>query len=1068
MRKRIIAVLISLSLVAGCSTAAPSNDSAGKNDSSVAGTTESASNTEESSEQTEDTVKEEEKQEEEAAEETEEETAEDESEGASDAEASDDSDSEATGEMAVGETYHGFKLNDMYSSRFLSSDIYTFKHEKSGADLVYTKNSDPEVSFCIAYKTPYIDETDTNHVFEHAIIASSAKYPSQDLFFDLANKSYNTYVNAHTNLLTTYYPVSSMSEDQLMTLMDAYMSCMVDPDILKNEKIFDREAIRFELDDPEGDIGINGTVYAEDYGFLTDLGDCAVNALMDNMFPGQIASNMIGMAEHHYDDLTYEHTIETYERCYHFDNSLISLYGDLNIDRFLEFLDSEYLSKYEVYGTDLNKYEDPHAEDGYVEKVEYIPAYEGDSVEDSGRIYYAIDMEDATNDELIQWDFLTTLIDNNASCMNKKLIEEGISNPVYAAISTDLAKPVLLFAMDYANEDQMQSLKEIAEYTLKEVAENGIPKEIFEANIKETELGTIFVRDSSNVGVSLSGVYNLYWARTGKVDYYEEYERVLDELIADKEQTTFKKLAGDVLTPSRSILIACIPKPGLAEDHDKKLEDYLKNKKAEMSEEEIQELVQKTKEFNEWNANELSNNDFLIDIKDLPEYETTSFEKRQEDGITYYLGNVDAKKGGYYDIFFDLSTLSKEEIRTLMLYSDMWFEVNTSKYNTDELSLLESEYLNGFGVSLFYPNEEAKENHRPMVHILWRGLNEDFDKALDLVMNIITETDLSDKTNIKHVISQNCEGYNPAKSNAFSLARSYAGAAGTTVTSDSDCFSLDIYDPDFYKYFSEIDNNFDSEDTFNKLVSDIEAVRKKAFTKTKLIFASVADEAENEEVVKIAEKTLGALTESEEKDGGYELPVPALKTGVIVENSQNYTVYDIDFRNDENFRGAYVPFIYAASDKYVVPKCRFQMGAYSAGSKASLRTSQMTAYTYSDPNVKDSIEALEGIPEFIKTAEFDDDDYKGYVLNAYGEETSIYGIWDDVIRRIRRDILGVDEKSYVETVNDIRNTDISMQKEASESYEKIFKNAAVATAGNEQKINADKDSFDEVLNYKLQ
>ena len=1064
MKKKIVSILLMTCLLAGCSNAAPTQDNSEKNDSTAKEISESTSESsaETSAEEESDTAEESEKDESEAAEDNEEANNEETSESETD-EASDT----AEGDMTVGETYHGFKLNDIYSSRFLSSDIYTFKHEKSGADLVYTKNSDPEVSFCIAYRTPYIDETDTNHVFEHAIIASSEKYPSKDLFFDLINKSYITYLNAHTNIVSTYYPISSMSQDQLMKLMDAYMSCMVAPDILKDEKIFEREAIRFELDDPDGEIGINGTVYAEDYGFLTDLSDCSLNALLDNMFPGQIASNMIGMSEHHYDDLTYEHTVETYERCYHFDNSLISLYGDLDIDRFLEFLDTEYLSKYDVYGTDLSQYEDPHTEDGYVEKVEYIPAYEGDSVEDSGRIYYAIDMEDASPDELIQWDFLTTLIDNDASCMNKKLIEEGISNPVYAAIGNDLAKPVLLFCMDYANEDQMQSLKEIAEYTLKEISENGIPKEIFEADLKETELSTIFLRDSSNVGVNLSGTYNTYWAINGKVDYYKQYERVLDELVEDEDQATFKKLAADALTPSRSVLIACIPKPGLAEEHDKELEDYLKNKKAEMSEEEIAAFVEKTKEFNEWNEEEYANNDFLIDIKDLPEYQTPEFEKRQEDGITYYLGNVDAKRGGYYDIYFDLSKLSKEEIRNLMLYSDFWFEADTSKYDTDELTLLESEYLNGFSMSLFYPNEEAKENHRPMLHVLWRGLNEDFDKSLDLVMNVLSETDLNDKTNIKHIISQNKELYNLAKSDAFSLARSYSQAAGTTSLSDTECFSIDIYDSSFYEYVSELEKNLDSDDDYDKLVADIDAVRKKAFTKTNLIFASAADEAENEEVAKIAAKVLGALPESEEGESSYELPVPALRTGLIVESSQNNTVLDVDFRNDENFRGAYIPFIYAANDKYVVPRVRFQMGAYSAGARATSRCYECWAYTYSDPNVNDSIDVLEGIPGFIKTMELDDTDYNGYVLKAYADETKANGIWDDSMRRIRRDLLGLDEQKYIDIVNDMRNTELGMQQEAAESYEKIFTNAAIATAGNEAKINADKDAFDEVLNYKL-
>lgn len=42
-------------------------------------------------------------------------------------------------------------------------------------------------------------------------------------------------------------------------------------------------------------------------------------------------------------DLTYEHTMEMYDRFYRFDNALILLYGDLDWKRFLAFLDKEYL-----------------------------------------------------------------------------------------------------------------------------------------------------------------------------------------------------------------------------------------------------------------------------------------------------------------------------------------------------------------------------------------------------------------------------------------------------------------------------------------------------------------------------------------------------------------------------------------------------------------------------------------------------------------------------------------------------------------------------------------------------
>ena len=61
-----------------------------------------------------------------------------------------------------------------------------FEHEKSGASLFYIRNKDTNRGFSISYRTPHLDETDTNHVFEHSVLASSDKYPSKDIFLIFA------------------------------------------------------------------------------------------------------------------------------------------------------------------------------------------------------------------------------------------------------------------------------------------------------------------------------------------------------------------------------------------------------------------------------------------------------------------------------------------------------------------------------------------------------------------------------------------------------------------------------------------------------------------------------------------------------------------------------------------------------------------------------------------------------------------------------------------------------------------------------------------------------------------
>ena len=147
----------------------------------------------------------------------------------------------------VGERMNGFVTTAAGEIPSAGAETRTLTHEVSGATLYLISNDDPELAFQIGYRTPYLDETDANHVFEHAVLASSDKYPSKNLFFNLAGGTYSTFVNAQTTLVNTTYPLASLSEEQLLKMMDAYLSCLTAPGILEEENFFKREAIRYSL-----------------------------------------------------------------------------------------------------------------------------------------------------------------------------------------------------------------------------------------------------------------------------------------------------------------------------------------------------------------------------------------------------------------------------------------------------------------------------------------------------------------------------------------------------------------------------------------------------------------------------------------------------------------------------------------------------------------------------------------------------------------------------------------------------------------------------------------------------
>ena len=851
---------------------------------------------------------------------------------------------------------HGFTVTEAYESRTLSSTIYTFRHDVSGATLVYVKNDDPELAFSIGYHTPNVDETDTNHVFEHSILSGSEKYPAKNLYFDLDSRAYQTYVNAHTVLTVTWYDVASLSEEQLYRMADAYMSGMVAPAILEDENIFKREAVRFELDDPEGDIAINGTVFTEDGGFLTDKTEVRDNNLLDALYPGETASNMIGRAHWHYDDLTYEHTVETYERCYHFDNSMIFLYGDLDLDRFLDFLDGEYLSKYPAQGTDLSAWADGPAAPGFVDVRLPIPAYEGDTVENDSVIEYAVDLDGATDVQLQQYRLFASLMNQLGSPLYNLRMERGIENDVSVRVEKDCAKPFLVFSMDYADPSQKDDLKSLA--------------------------------------------------------------------------------------------------------------DYLVEMKANMTDEEIAAMVDKTAAFNAWNADERPNNDFLISPADLPDPTQPEWTKADVDGVTVYRGETGLSGVGKYAVYFDLSGMSREELEYLMLAGNYRLQMDTTEHSAEAFYRLFGEYVSGGGCSLLYPNAEAGENHRPMLYITWASLTEDFDTSLDLILEMYTMTDFSDLDTLAYLTNVSADYWDRSRQDPNNTAWYYAHS-GAGLFADTYRFEMDAEGQDCYYLMADAVRRLREEEGFaEELAARLENAVNKAFTRENLIFMSVADDAENDAIIAHAVERLNALPEKEGANAEYTLPDAPKNLAICVESSMNESYLVADYLDDAGFEGRYLPFWYALSDLYTVPTFRFKLGVYTAANYCEGDGGCLTTALASDPNVRASVEALAQMPRALDDMTLTEESLNGYILNAYSDATYPRGVLDEVMNAMMLDVYGADAERILAIKRGIRDAKLSDQAEAAGHIAAALEDASYCMAGNEGLIRADADCFDEVISWR--
>lgn len=231
---------------------------------------------------------------------------------------------------AVGDTVEGFTVKSVSRFELLGADVVLFEHDKTGAQVMYLANEDTNRVFEITFRTPAETEMGVSHVFEHATLDGSKKYPSKELFFNLSYQTYNTYMNAATYSVMTTYPVASLSEAQLLKYADYYTDSCFNPLIAEDPSLFDEECWRYALDSADGDLTIAGTVYSEMRGAYT-LDSASSFNFLKTLFPGSTIGNCFGGNPAHIPEMSNDDIVAYHEKYYHPSNSLTCLYGSFEV-----------------------------------------------------------------------------------------------------------------------------------------------------------------------------------------------------------------------------------------------------------------------------------------------------------------------------------------------------------------------------------------------------------------------------------------------------------------------------------------------------------------------------------------------------------------------------------------------------------------------------------------------------------------------------------------------------------------------------------------------------------------
>ena len=909
--------------------------------------------------------------------------------------------SDAVSLPAVGDIVEGFEVKEIRAFGMIGAQLVLFEHQKTGAKLLYIANEDTNRAFQLTFPTRPVDNTGLPHVFEHSTLSGSAKYPSTSLWMNLAYQTYNTYMNAYTTDAMTSYPVGSLSEDQLLRLADMYTDCCLYPLIMEREDIYRTESWRYEMEDMDSPLTLNGTVYSEMTGALT-----LKRAAMDNAngvtFPGAALTYDYGGKPEAIPDMTWDSLKEYHNSYYHPSNCIAFLYGSFrDYTRFLKLLDEAF--------SGFDRQEFSFTDSGYTRITEpavtefAYPVAEGTNTADQSSVYYYVICAGLKDDAAAQSavDHVCTLLNTDGSLLMQNL-KKAFPSASFS-VGREVAAPddAIVFVADNVNPEDAGSFRDLVNDSLKQIAQDGFDPVQLDAVLAAQQLTNKLALENGNPIESV--VYSMAYdyAVTGNPFRYAEQMEAVANIREENDSGFLTAVISDWLTdPALYTLTTTYPAPGEKEKADAELAARLEEIKAGLSEEEKQAIIDATHAEPE----EEDNTDMIasltaVTVADLPEeirhYQVT--DETGEDGIRRMNAVAGVDGVGEVTLYFDARTLPQEDIHYLRLFTRIIGELPTDTHSREELAVLTGRYLMNRTIGVESYDTPDKTDVRSMLIAQWIALDEDLSAGYDLTKELLFRTQFTDVQALSEQISaQKTFVRNQINANPYVALYSRQEGIGDPRSRYYDYLNYTSY----YAFLEDLEVRV-SENP-EEVIARLQNVQSFLANRSGSVASYAGSEASIALNAPLVDAFFDGMPLEVREYPAYDLPVPQMKEAVAVDGNIQYNCVAASFSQigaEPDY--AFTVIGQLVADKLLMPVLRDQMGAYTIWCGIDDDTS-LYIISYRDPNIKATFDVYDAISQKLAAFELTQTDVDGYILSSYSSLAKPSGELAGAVSEIER------------------------------------------------------------------
>ena len=722
-----------------------------------------------------------------------------------------------------------FNLEDQKYIKLLDLNAQIYTESDFNCKHIHLDSKSDEKVFMVAFRTIPEDSSGVAHILEHTALCGSRKYPVRDPFFMMIRRSLNTFMNAFTSSDWTAYPFATLNDKDFNNLLSVYLDSSFFPNL--DELDFLQEGHRFEFNDKNpNELEIKGVVYNEMKGAMSSVSSQLWEGLSKHLYTSSTYKHNSGGSPENIIDLTHDYLVDFHKKHYHPSNATFFTFGDINPEEIQTYIDENVLKNFKPSKKVIRVQNEDRLDSPKIITEFYNPM---PNDENNHHVVLSWLLGESHNPiELLQSYLISNiLLDNSASPLRKVLesTELGKSLSPLTGLETDHKELVFAAGLEGVGPGKQKEVEELIIQCLKDIVENGIPKDLIDSSLHQLEIRQREISGSGMpfglqimLGCLPACIHNDDPLKV--LDLDSSFSTIKEKL---KSKNYIENLINEkIINNTHRVNFSLAPDPEFNIKKDQIIKEKIIEKSKKLSSKDKEKIIYLTSELKRRQESE-DNPEILPKVtkQDIPldrNYAVPQIVKNG--GVNNYFYKSGTNGITYHSMIFPCNNLSFDEFKISTLFANTITDVGLGDKDYEEVQKIQSAITGGISSNFVLIPDENGGNPMIGLKISSKSLETNENKMQDLMIQTIKEANFNDKNRIEDLLNFiSSSNERSLIQNGHILAMSNAGAQVNNIAATNDMASGINFITNTKRLSKDININSNLE----KYIASLESIKDK-------------------------------------------------------------------------------------------------------------------------------------------------------------------------------------------------------------------------------------------------